>query len=93
MDVRLAAENVLAEFLREIKYIAQVQDKQAENERATKEAREIVESKNRRLDPKMDQLSKMTPSPKKEKIKERPMKNITGKVRVRVHGYLAREFW
>lgn len=41
----------------------------------------------------MDQLSKMTPSPKKEKIKERPMKNITVKVRVRVHGYLAREFW
>lgn len=52
MDVRLAAENVLAEFLREIKYIAQVQDKQAENERATKEAREIVESKKPEIGPK-----------------------------------------
>ncbi|OXC65177.1 hypothetical protein AYX13_05657 [Cryptococcus neoformans] len=52
VDVRLAAENVLAEFLREIKYIAQVQDKQAENERAAKEAREIVESKKSEIGPK-----------------------------------------
>jgi vacuole morphology and inheritance protein 14 len=29
VDVRLATENVLAEFLREIKYIATVQEKQA----------------------------------------------------------------
>ncbi|ODN81757.1 hypothetical protein L202_02141 [Cryptococcus amylolentus CBS 6039] len=33
VDVRLAAENVLAEFLREIKYIAQIAEKQAEHER------------------------------------------------------------
>ncbi|WVO19011.1 uncharacterized protein IAS62_000287 [Cryptococcus decagattii] len=49
VDVRLATENVLAEFLREIKYIAQVQDKQAESERVAKEAREIVESKKREI--------------------------------------------
>lgn len=52
MDVRLATENVLAEFLREIKYIAQVQYKQAESERAAKDAREIVESKKREIGPK-----------------------------------------
>lgn len=38
MDVRLATENVLAEFLREIKYIANVQEKQAEAERIRREA-------------------------------------------------------
>ena len=36
IDVRLATENVLAEFLREIKYIANVLDKQAEAGRARK---------------------------------------------------------
>lgn len=37
VDVRLATENVLAEFLREIKYIANVQEKQAEADRARRE--------------------------------------------------------
>ncbi|WRT67889.1 uncharacterized protein IL334_004863 [Kwoniella shivajii] len=41
VDVRLATENVLAEFLREIKYIAQVQEKQAEAERVRRETRSI----------------------------------------------------
>nr|XP_019012864.1 vacuole morphology and inheritance protein 14 [Kwoniella pini CBS 10737]OCF51645.1 vacuole morphology and inheritance protein 14 [Kwoniella pini CBS 10737] len=41
VDVRLATENVLAEFLREIKYIAQVQDKQAEADRLKKETRSV----------------------------------------------------
>ena len=38
VDVRLATENVLAEFLREIKYIANVQEKQVETERMRREA-------------------------------------------------------
>jgi vacuole morphology and inheritance protein 14 len=38
VDVRLATENVLAEFLREIKYIATVQEKHAESSRARREA-------------------------------------------------------
>nr|ODN99803.1 vacuole morphology and inheritance protein 14 [Cryptococcus depauperatus CBS 7855] len=37
VDVRLAAENVLAEFLREIKYIAQVQEKQVQEKQAEAE--------------------------------------------------------
>ncbi len=41
VDVRLATENVLAEFLREIKYIAGVQDKQAEAGRAKREAQSL----------------------------------------------------
>ncbi|KAK6908076.1 hypothetical protein I203_102077 [Kwoniella mangroviensis CBS 8507] len=41
VDVRLATENVLAEFLREIKYIAQVQEKQAEENRLKKETRSV----------------------------------------------------
>ncbi|KAK8858670.1 hypothetical protein IAR55_002899 [Kwoniella newhampshirensis] len=41
VDVRLATENVLAEFLREIKYIAHVQEKQAETDRARKAARSL----------------------------------------------------
>ncbi|ORY25662.1 vacuolar protein 14 C-terminal Fig4p binding-domain-containing protein [Naematelia encephala] len=41
VDVRLATENVLAEFLREIKYIADVQEKQAETERSKREARSV----------------------------------------------------
>ena len=41
IDVRLATENVLEEFLREIKYIAHVQGKQAEAERAKREARQM----------------------------------------------------
>lgn len=46
VDVRLAAENVLAEFLREIKYIANVQEKQAEaDSRRRKRPAERKESK------------------------------------------------
>ncbi|WVF68911.1 hypothetical protein IAT40_003684 [Kwoniella sp. CBS 6097] len=41
VDVRLATENVLAEFLREIKYIAHVQEKQAEADRARRESRSV----------------------------------------------------
>lgn len=41
IDVRLATENLLAEFLREIKYIANVQDKQAEGGRARREAHAV----------------------------------------------------
>nr|XP_018262242.1 vacuole morphology and inheritance protein 14 [Kwoniella dejecticola CBS 10117]OBR84400.1 vacuole morphology and inheritance protein 14 [Kwoniella dejecticola CBS 10117] len=41
VDVRLATENVLAEFLREIKYIAQVQEKQLEADRLKKETRSV----------------------------------------------------
>jgi vacuole morphology and inheritance protein 14 len=41
VDVRLATENVLGEFLREIKYIAQVQDKQAEADKARRETQSI----------------------------------------------------
>ena len=41
IDVRLATENVLAEFLREIKYIATVQEKHAETERGRREAKEL----------------------------------------------------
>nr|XP_031864289.1 uncharacterized protein CI109_000202 [Kwoniella shandongensis]KAA5531361.1 hypothetical protein CI109_000202 [Kwoniella shandongensis] len=41
VDVRLATENVLAEFLREIKYIAHVQEKQTETDRARREARSL----------------------------------------------------
>ncbi|RSH91056.1 hypothetical protein EHS25_010232 [Saitozyma podzolica] len=40
VDVRLATENVLAEFLREIKYIATVQEKQAAD-RARRESRSL----------------------------------------------------
>jgi vacuole morphology and inheritance protein 14 len=39
VDVRLATENVLAEFLREIKYIATVQEKHAETIRNQREAK------------------------------------------------------
>ncbi|KAK4687057.1 vacuole morphology and inheritance protein 14, partial [Tremellales sp. Uapishka_1] len=38
LDVRIATENVLAEFLREIKYVATVHEKQAEAERSRKES-------------------------------------------------------
>ncbi|OCF45938.1 vacuole morphology and inheritance protein 14 [Kwoniella heveanensis CBS 569] len=41
VDVRLATENVLAEFLREIKYIARVQEKQAEADRVRRESRSV----------------------------------------------------
>ena len=41
VDVRLATENVLAEFLREIKYIANIQEKQAEADRARRESKSI----------------------------------------------------
>lgn len=41
VDVRLATENVLAEFLREIKYIADVQEKQAEADRTKREERQV----------------------------------------------------
>ncbi|WVQ96426.1 hypothetical protein IAU59_003531 [Kwoniella sp. CBS 9459] len=41
VDVRLATENVLAEFLREIKYIAHVQEKQAEADRVRRESRSV----------------------------------------------------
>nr|XP_019045512.1 vacuole morphology and inheritance protein 14 [Kwoniella bestiolae CBS 10118]OCF24442.1 vacuole morphology and inheritance protein 14 [Kwoniella bestiolae CBS 10118] len=41
VDVRLATENVLAEFLREIKYIAQVQEKQAEENKLKKGTRSV----------------------------------------------------
>ena len=41
IDVRLATENVLAEFLREIKYIANVQDKHLEAVRAKREAQTL----------------------------------------------------
>jgi vacuole morphology and inheritance protein 14 len=41
VDVRLATENVLAEFLREIKYIATVQEKQAETSRARRDAERL----------------------------------------------------
>lgn len=40
VDVRLSAENCLSEFLREIKYIADVQEKQADTERQTRERRQ-----------------------------------------------------
>ena len=39
--MRLATENVLAEFLREIKYIAMVQEKQAEAERTKRTAKNL----------------------------------------------------
>lgn len=41
VDVRLSAENCLSEFLREIKYIADVQEKQADTERQTRERRQM----------------------------------------------------
>lgn len=41
VDVRLATENVLAEFLREVKYIATVQEKQAESDRHRRESRAL----------------------------------------------------
>lgn len=40
VDVRLSTENLLGEFLREIKYIANVQEKQAEMERRKQEQRQ-----------------------------------------------------
>lgn len=46
MDVRQSAENVLSEFLREIKYIANVQEKQyEESRRRRKRAAESRENK------------------------------------------------
>lgn len=41
VDVRIATENALGEFLREIKYIANVQETQAETERQRAERRRI----------------------------------------------------
>ena len=41
IDVRLATENVLAEFLREVKYIAQVQEKHAEIDRRRRGSRQV----------------------------------------------------
>lgn len=42
VDVRLATENVLSEFLREIRCIAEVQEKQAEVDRQRREARAVL---------------------------------------------------
>ncbi|WVR06414.1 hypothetical protein IAU60_003445 [Kwoniella sp. DSM 27419] len=47
VDVRLATENVLAEFLREIKYIAHVQEKQAEADQKRRDIRLIKRRESR----------------------------------------------
>lgn len=47
VDVRLATENVLSEFLREIKCIAEVQEKQADIDRQKKEARAVQKRSSR----------------------------------------------
>ena len=48
IDVRLATENVLAEFLREIKYIAQVQERQSDLERQRRDAEARAEHRDSR---------------------------------------------
>ncbi|ORX37306.1 vacuolar protein 14 C-terminal Fig4p binding-domain-containing protein [Kockovaella imperatae] len=56
VDVRLATENVLAEFLREIKYIAQVQEKQSEAERQKRET-EAASQHRRHRDAEKDSMN------------------------------------
>jgi vacuole morphology and inheritance protein 14 len=48
VDVRLATENVLSEFLREIKCIAEVQEKQAELDRQRRESRAVLRKRSSR---------------------------------------------